>query len=100
MRDAMRALAFALAVAWVSAAWAAGPSYRLEVAGLACPFCAYGIEKELTGLERVEKVETHIKEGAVIVTMKDGANLDQAKAEQAVKEAGFTLDGFEQVETQ
>lgn len=31
-----------------AAALAAGPSYRLAVDGLACPFCAYGIEKKLT----------------------------------------------------
>lgn len=28
-----------------SSVYAAGPSYRIEVDGLACPFCAYGIEK-------------------------------------------------------
>jgi hypothetical protein len=40
--------------------WAAtGPSYRLEVAGLACPFCAYGIEKQLYRLEGIAQVETH-----------------------------------------
>jgi len=100
MRNGMRALAFVLAVMWASAAWAAGPRYRIEVAGLACPFCAYGIEKELGALEGVDQVETHIKESAVIVTMKDGATLDETTAEQAVDAAGFTLNGFKQVQLQ
>lgn len=78
-----------------TAAWAAGPSYQIEVAGLACPFCAYGIEKKLNAIEGVERVETNIKEGTVIVIMKDGARLDRATAERAVKAAGFTLRGFE-----
>jgi len=91
------ALALLVAVSTAAAALAAGPSYRLEVAGLACPFCAYGIEKKLSALDGVERIETHIKEGAVIVTMKDGATLDEATAKQAVKDAGFTLGGFEQV---
>jgi mercuric ion binding protein len=90
-------LAVLIAFSTVTAALAAGPSYRLEVAGLACPFCAYGIEKKLTALDGVERVETNIKEGAVTVTMKDGAALDEATAKQAVKDAGFTLDGFEKV---
>jgi copper chaperone CopZ len=98
MRNAARGLALALAVMWVSAAWAAVTSYRLQVDGLACPFCAYGIEKKLGALEGVDKVETHLKEGAVIVTMVDGANLDEATAKQAVEAAGFTLNGFEPVE--
>lgn len=87
----------AVAGAWLAtAAFAAGPSYRIEVAGLACPFCAYGIEKKLNAVEGVEHLETNIKEGTVMVTMKDGAKLDEATAKQAVKDAGFTLNGFEQ----
>ncbi len=101
MRKRIGALLCALALAWTAAGvWAAGASYRLHVDGLACPFCAYGIEKKLTALDGVDKVETHIKEGAVIVTMKDGASLDEATAEQAVEAAGFTLDRFEPVQAQ
>lgn len=95
----MKALSrFALAIlasAWMAtAALAAGPSYQIEVAGLACPFCAYGIEKKLNAIDGVERVETNIKAGTVTVTMKDGARLDKATAEKAVKAAGFTLKGF------
>jgi len=84
-----------LSIWTVSPVFAAGPSYRLEVAGLACPFCAYGIEKKLNAIDGVQRVETHIGEGAVMVTMKDGAELARATAKRAVKQAGFTLDGFE-----
>jgi len=80
-----------------SSVFAAGPSYRIEVAGLACPFCAYGIEKKLNAVQGVERVETNIRDGVVIVTMKDGAVLDETAAKQAVKEAGFTLEGFKSV---
>lgn len=84
-----------LASAWMAtAALAAGPSYQIEVAGLACPFCAYGIEKKLSAIDGVERVETNIKAGTVTVAMKDGATLDKATAERAVKSAGFTLKGF------
>lgn len=88
----------ALATAWfAAAALAAGPSYSLKVDGLACPFCAYGIEKKLTALPGVAGVETNLEAGTVTVTMKDGATLDEAAAKQAVKDAGFTLKGFKQL---
>ena len=80
-----------------AAALAAGPSYRLAVDGLACPFCAYGIEKKLSALAGVERLETDIEDGSVIVTMQDGATLEEAAAQQAVKAAGFSLRTFEQV---
>jgi len=88
-------LVFLLASGIATAATATGPSYRVEVEGLACPFCAYGIEKRLNRIDDVERLETHLKEGAVIVTMKEGAKLDEARARRAVEEAGFTLNGFE-----
>lgn len=85
---------------FASSAFAAGPSYRIEVAGLGCPFCAYGIEKKLNAVPGVERVETDIKAGVVIVTMNDGAILDEAAAKQAVKDAGFTLKGFKRVSSE
>jgi len=97
MKTLVRIALAVLASTWVAtAALAAGPSYRIEVAGLACPFCAYGIEKELNAIDGVERVETSIREGTVIVTMKDGTALDEATAKRAVKDAGFTLNGFTQ----
>ena len=95
-----RRMAVALSVFLVATAvMAAPPTYQLHVDGLACPFCAYGIEKKLGALPGVEGLETHIKDGTVIVTMKDGVTLDEAAAKQAVKEAGFSLRKFEQVQS-
>ncbi len=73
---------------------AASPVYSLKVDGLACPFCAYGIEKKLSAIDGVEKIDVDIKEGQVIVTMADGASLSEERARQAVTEAGFTLRAF------
>lgn len=100
MRKTIRVLAVVLAIGWLATASAAGPSYRLQVDGLACPFCAYGIEKQLSALEGVEMVETHIERSAVVVRMQEGATLDRATAEQAVEAAGFTLGGFGRVEAE
>ncbi len=69
--------------------------YKLYVDGLACPFCAYGVEKKVGGLDGVEKVEIEIEEGVVTVTLADGATLDEATAKHAVDQAGFSLRKFE-----
>ncbi|MDZ4142550.1 MAG: heavy-metal-associated domain-containing protein [Methylotenera sp.] len=79
-----------------TSALAAPVSYQLRVDGLSCPFCAYGIEKKLGALEGVQGIETNIKDGIVIVTMKDGVTLDEASAKKAVKEAGFSMRSFKQ----
>ena len=69
--------------------------YKLYVDGLACPFCAYGVEKKVGGLDGVEKIDIDIDGGVVLVTLADGATLDEAAAKQAIDEAGFTLRKFE-----
>lgn len=85
---------------WLLAARAddGGSVYTLQVDGLACPFCAYGIEKQLGKLEGVEAVETDVKSGTVTITMEEGATLDEADAERAVDRAGFTMRDFRQRE--
>ena len=76
-----------------------GPVYELRVDGLACPFCAYGVEKQLSKIDGVEKIGTDIRAGAMMITMAVGAKLDEPAARQAVEAAAFTLRGFKQVQT-
>ena len=91
-------LALALML-FVAAAFAEPQTYKLQVDGLACPFCAFGIEKKLSEIEGVNQLDTDIKAGVILLTMKDGVNLDETAAKKAVDQAGFTLRGFEQVQT-
>ncbi len=99
MARIIRTAAFALVLLLPVAAFAAQTQYQLRVDGLACPFCAYGIEKELTRTDGVEGIDIDINAGTVTVTMADGAAMTEEKAQQIVKDAGFTLAGFEKVET-
>ncbi len=86
-----------LVMMWLAATAVLADShvYKLYVDGLACPFCAYGVEKKVGGLDGVEKIDIDIDGGVVLVTLADGATLDEAAAKQAVDEAGFTLRKFE-----
>ncbi len=93
-------MAFALSLLLPVAAFAAQTQYQLRVDGLACPFCAYGIEKELKRTEGVAGIAIDINAGIVTVTMTEGATMAEAKASQIVKDAGFTLGSFKEVQAQ
>ena len=71
------------------------PTYAIGVDGLACPFCAYGIEKQLHKLDGVDSVETDIRLGLIIVQMRHGGTLERAQVEEAIEKAGFSLRSFE-----
>lgn len=97
MNKTLQRTGFALVLLLTStmAALAAPPVYKLYVDGLACPFCAYGVEKTVGGLDGVEKVEIEIEEGVVAVTLPEGSVLEEAAARKAVDRAGFSLRKFE-----
>ncbi len=62
----------------------------LRVDGLACPFCAYGLEKKLKRMDNLDKLDIKINEGLVILYFLDGTQIDKELISQKVKEAGFT----------
>ena len=83
-----------------TAALADSRVYKLYVDGLACPFCAYGVEKHVGGLDNVKSVDILINEGIVAVNMAPGKTLDEANAKQAISDSGFTLRKFVGVKDQ
>lgn len=98
MKRVLLAALLAVALAGVAiAADVAANVYRLTVDGLACPFCAYGVEKQLAAIAGVGKLATDIAAGTVTITMKPDGVLDETRARRAVEAAGFSLRGFEQV---
>lgn len=66
------------------------PQVVVKVDGLACPFCAYGLEKKLKRIEGVEKVEINVKGGTTALRTKPGRTLDLDEVAKAVREGGFT----------
>ena len=94
MTTLIRAAVVALALLLPATAFAAQTQYQLKVDGLACPFCAYGIEKQLTRTDGVKNIDVDINAGIVTVTMADGANMTKDQASRIVEDAGFTLRDF------
>ena len=72
-----------------------GQEVRLRVDGLACPFCAYGLEKKLKRIEGVEKFDLDLDTGEVTLIYGADARVDEDLLRQKVKEAGFTPRGIE-----
>jgi copper chaperone CopZ len=63
----------------------------LRVDGLACPFCAYGLEKKLKKLKGYRSLEVFLNQGTVIVGWQADEPVDMQALQAAVKKAGFTL---------
>lgn len=97
MKRTLMAVALSLSSLMLATAALAAQKYRLGVDGLACPFCAFGVEKKLGAVKDVQRVEVDIGASTVVVTMAEGAALDEAAARKAVKEAGFSMRSFEPV---
>ncbi len=62
----------------------------IEVDGLSCPFCAYGLEKNLKKVKAIESVNIDMKTGKATVIIKSDRQVDDQVLRQAVKKAGFT----------
>ncbi len=63
--------------------------YSIRVDGLACPYCAYGIEKKLNELQGVKFIDMDLDKGIVTVETYD-VKLDAPQLEQLFQDSGFT----------
>jgi len=79
-----------LSMIWSASTFAAGTEYRMRVDGLACPYCAYGIEKKLKAIDGVGKINVDLNAGLVVVDMAEGAKLTEPQMKTLFKDAGFT----------
>lgn len=63
---------------------------KIEVKGLSCPFCAYGLEKKLKEIEGATDVEIDIKQGLATFKIDKNQQPKKDQLRKAVKDAGFT----------
>jgi copper chaperone len=74
----------------MQAAFAGETKYEMRVDGLACPFCAYGIEKKLKAIEGASKINVDLNKGLVIVNMAEGTELTEEQMKKMFNDSGFT----------
>ena len=63
---------------------------RVEVNGMSCPFCAFGVEKKLAAVKGVAEVRVGMKGGHADLIAVDGESIDVSMVPEAVRKAGFT----------
>ena len=64
---------------------------ELRVNGLSCPFCAFGIEKKLLGVDGVQGVEVFLDDGRILLRFEPENDATVSDLEKAIKKAGFEL---------
>ena len=90
-RTIIKTLLVMLSMSASMTAWAACTHYEMRVDGLACPYCAYGIEKKLTAIDGVHNLDVDLENGLVSVDVSDGVVLTEADMKQLFDDAGFTF---------
>ncbi len=68
---------------------------KLQVDGLACPFCAYGLEKKLKALEGAENFNLDFKKGLATLEIPSTTKVTKEELKQIVSDAGFELKSVE-----
>ncbi len=63
---------------------------KVEVDGLSCPFCAYGLEKKLMEIDGITKVEISVEKGEALLSLDGETEVDPETVRSEVKKAGFT----------
>lgn len=87
----MGSIVIAVLLASASTAGAEVRTAELQVNGMTCPFCAFGIEKKLRDVEGVEEVEVRLDEGSLRLRLRKGNGASIRDLAQAVEKAGFEL---------
>lgn len=70
-------------------AWAETTIYSIRVDGLACPYCAYGIEKKLNEIEGVKFIDMDLEKG-IVTAHAVNVKLNDTQLKQLFQDSGFT----------
>lgn len=80
---------------FVAPAWTQVESATVAVDGLACPFCAYGVEKRLKKVGGVESVRVSSRDNEATLSAKNNESIAVGEIPSAIKKAGFTHGAIE-----
>jgi len=64
--------------------------FEMRVDGLACPYCAYGIEKKFKKIKGVTAIDVDLKKGIVIVCALNSVKFNDKQLTQLFEDSGFT----------
>ncbi|HFE31878.1 MAG TPA: heavy-metal-associated domain-containing protein [Gammaproteobacteria bacterium] len=81
---------------WSGTTLAAGKLYELRVDGMACAFCAYGIEKKFKKMDGVEGVDINLQKGLVQVKTREDKTFTKTELKKLIHDSGFTLKSLKE----
>ena len=68
---------------------------KLQIYGMSCPFCAYGLEKNLKSLKGAENFYVDIKSGIATLDVPASTKVSKNELKKIVSNAGFELKSVE-----
>ncbi|MBL4642399.1 MAG: hypothetical protein JKY44_02285 [Flavobacteriaceae bacterium] len=68
---------------------------KIEVKGLGCPYCAFGMEKELKKVAGVKHVKIVLKEGLIYISTPSNQTPSKENLEKIIINGGFTVGEIE-----
>jgi copper chaperone CopZ len=71
---------------------------QIKVKGMVCAFCAQGIKKTFSRMEKVETVEADMNQKIVVVRTKEGETLEDSEIESLIKDAGYNVESIKRKE--
>ncbi len=67
--------------------------FTVQVEGLGCPFCAFGLEKRFKELKGIKKISIEMKTGTLTFDYPTAKKLTIVQVEEQVAKAGYTSAG-------
>ncbi len=64
---------------------------KIEIKGMACPYCAFGMEKKLKEISGVNNVEIELKEGLAYISTLKEQKPSKESIQDIILNAGFTV---------
>lgn len=91
MKKILIAVMVVLSLGWTTAAFSAEAHYKIRADGLACSYCAYGIEKKFMKMAGVRHIDIDLKKGLVLVTGDESLVLKDPQLKTLFNDSGFTF---------
>lgn len=65
--------------------------FEFDVYGMACSFCAYGLEKKVNEMNNVESFTVDVTTGKATLITQEGAPIDREALRQVVRDSGLEM---------
>ena len=72
-----------------------GQVIDVYVDGLACPFCAHGLDQRFNKIGSVKSVTVDVDNGIMMLDIKKGKSISKREINEKIEEAGFSMDRIE-----